>query len=190
MTVLVAFLIFGKAIMQKYVEQLIETSANKTIETLKHKFNRTTSAYELLLRKEFDYYESIEGIYSKLIIGVQDLYASICDAYKCELMDEAKRHVIALEEMNKYYEALFALKDLHLRFEAYLPVEVWEANKEVCRWMQETKDLFQDSLAKAFDGREPEVNKEECKTLMTATLGTISIAVKKNRERLVELSTP
>lgn len=63
-SVTVATIIFTllRNIAEKYIGSLIENSANKELEKAKSKLSRSMSAYELLLNKEFEYYQNIDKI--------------------------------------------------------------------------------------------------------------------------------
>lgn len=47
-SIIIAFLIFFKNILNKYIETIIESSAQKSIEKIKNQFSKTLSAYDLL----------------------------------------------------------------------------------------------------------------------------------------------
>lgn len=54
-----------KGIFEKYIYTQIGKSAEKELEKAKSSFSRSFTAYEILLKKEFEYYESIDKIYAK-----------------------------------------------------------------------------------------------------------------------------
>ena len=75
-SIIITCLVFLKNILKKYINTIIETSADKSIEKIKNKYSRTLTAYEILLKKEFEYYEKKDCIFADLIVDIQDFKSS------------------------------------------------------------------------------------------------------------------
>ena len=61
-TVTIILLTALKSIVEKIVEKAIDTSFEKSTIKLSNRLERTTKAYEILLKKEFDYYARVDEI--------------------------------------------------------------------------------------------------------------------------------
>ena len=123
---------------------------------------RSKAAYDIILKKEFDYYENIDPIYAKLIPGVQDIAASLQNSYPKSLSVE-DRKVIAKREMLVYAESIVTLKSFLQSNDIYLPFDISKACGEPISLMQDSVDFFHDEMKKLWDETESEIDKEQCK---------------------------
>lgn len=63
---------FAKGLVQKSFETAIEAVAEKSMAKYSNLLQRRTTAYELLLEKEIDFYNKASSILSELIVDIQD----------------------------------------------------------------------------------------------------------------------
>lgn len=142
---------FGKEIIKKSVDVAIETAAQKSLKKLENQFARNMSAYEILLRKEFDYYESIDSIYSELISRVQDCCRALSGEYPHEHIG---RFRIAKEELLFIGKSTIDLKSKNLKFQPYIPHEMFMVNGEVTSTLDKHTPFLFESLKK-LNNNEP-----------------------------------
>mgnify|MGYP000029396921 FL=1 len=112
-SIIIACLLFFKNIFKKYIDTIIESSADKSIEKLKNKYSRTLSAYDILLKKEFEYYEKIDCIFADLIVDIQDFKSSTINEFG---FDIKKRFDIAKSTGLKLLETIINLKKFSLLY--------------------------------------------------------------------------
>ena len=178
MVVLISFLTFGKSIVSKYIDTLIEASAEKNIKKLENRFARSMSAYEILLKKEFDYYESIDSTYAELIVRVQDCCAEILGRIEKEFSDRCEN---AKEELVFMIQCIPPLKNSTLQYQPYIPDEIFKANSMVINTLQEKVRILRLELEKLFDRNETEIDTQsvenaEKEILMAVTAAEFSIS--------------
>ena len=66
------FLAFGKGIIEKWVDTTIEKTAEKSLAKYANALERRTKAYEMLLEKEFSFFETASAFVSSLVVDIQD----------------------------------------------------------------------------------------------------------------------
>ena len=152
--VIIGLLTFGKSIATKFIDTLIEASAEKSIKKLENRFARSLSAYEILLKKELDYYESIDSIYAELIVRVQDC----CDEIVEEKPDYSKRCEAAREELTYLLQNIPVLKNCALQYQAYIPDDIFQINSSVIGVLQEKAKILHPELKKLFDRMESDID--------------------------------
>ncbi len=183
--VVIILLTFLKSILNKYIESLIEKSSMKYIEKIKNTFTKNLTAYEILLKKEFDYYEKIYSIYADLIVGIQDFKAEILNEYENE---REYRCEMAREEAMKILRSIPELKNYNLLYQAYIPQEIFRITGEAVSKLQDNIDIIRDSLKSLFDNREIEINKNAVQVLTEEILFTFALTETLIKNRLDNLA--
>jgi hypothetical protein len=122
---------------------------------LENKLARSIAAYDIILHKEFEYYQKDDPILAELIVCVQDISVSLTGEIKYgRPMDISNRCKIARENFLMYLEDIKELKSLDLQYEIYLPETVYHASTNVVVLMQTNTDLLNRSLELLVDNRE------------------------------------
>lgn len=170
--VLIGLLAFGKSIINKYIDTLIETSAEKNIRKLENRFARSLSAYEFLLKKEMNYYESIDLIYAELIVRVQDCCGEILEKEN-ERSDRCEK---ARDELTYLLQNTPVLKSCALQYQAYIPHDIFKANSDVIGVLQEKARIIHPELKKLFEGKECEIDKPAVEDAQKEILMAIAVA--------------
>lgn len=150
---------------------------------------RSKAAYDIILKKEFDYYENADSIYAKLIPGIQDISAALVNGYPKEYSKESRER-ITQEEILIYLKSIKELKNLLLMHDIYIPDEVSKASRNVIQLMQSEADFISEELEKLWNGRENEMRKEECQRVSESILfsyATVRFLIKKRLETLAKL---
>lgn len=185
MVVLVCFLTFGKSLVSKYLDTLIETSAEKSVKKLENRFARSMTAYEILLKKEFDYYESIDSIYANLIVRVQDCCDEILGKIEKEYSERCEK---AREEYGYMLKSIPTLKNNNLQYQAYIPNEIFRANTEVIGTLQRKVGALHPEIKKLFGGDESKIDIQVVEETEKEILMAIAAAEFVISKRLKELS--
>ena len=132
-TVVIAIFVFLKSIVVKIVDKAIDTSFEKSTIKFSNKLERTTKAYEILLRKEFDYYEKIDPYLATLVPLVQDL---VFWTEKFQNKDSENVKEQYREHLLKYLKIVPELKNDNIMFQPYVPENIDEAVSKLLENMQ------------------------------------------------------
>lgn len=160
-SIIIACLIFFKNILNKYIDTIIESSAQKSIEKLKNQFSKTLSAYELLLKKEFEYYESIDCILADLIVDIQDFKSNTINEFD---FDIEKRLDIVSNASLRILKSIISIKRNSLLYQSYIPRSIMHNSTLVVVKLQENANLISNSFKLLQDLKEDEINMEQIKS--------------------------
>lgn len=160
-SIIIACLIFFKNILNKYIETIIESSAQKSIEKIKNQFSKTLSAYDLLLKKEFEYYESIDCILADLIVDIQDFKSNIINEFDFSM--ENRLNIIS-ETSSKILKSIISIKRNTLMYQSYIPKNIMHNSSLVVIKLQENINLITDNFKLLQDSKEDEINIEQIKS--------------------------
>ena len=184
-SIIIACLLFFKNILKKYIDTIIESSADKSIEKLKNKYSRTLSAYDILLKKEFEYYEKIDYIFADLIVDIQDFKSSTINEFG---FDIEKRFDIAKSTGLKLLETIINLKKYSLLYQSYIPNNIFNYSMSIIKELQENCDLISDSLELLGDRQEDKLNLNAIKDFTSKILLLIANTEVSIKTRLQDLS--
>ena len=160
-SIIIVCLIFFKNILNKYIDTIIESSAQKSIEKLKNQFSKTLSAYELLLKKEFEYYESIDCILADLIVDIQDFKSNSINEFD---FDIEKRLDIVSNASLRILKSIISIKRSSLLYQSYIPRSIMHNSTLVVVKLQENANLISNSFKLLQDLKEDEINIEQIKS--------------------------
>ena len=184
-SIIIACLLFFKNILKKYIDTIIESSADKSIEKLKNKYSRTLTAYDILLKKEFEYYEKIDCIFADLIVDIQDFKSSTINEFG---FDIEKRFDIAKSTGLKLLETIINLKKFSLLYQSYIPDNIFDYSMSIIGELQENCDLISDSLKLLGDKQEDKLNLNAIKDFTSKILLLIANTEVSIKTRLQDLS--
>ncbi len=176
-------LVFCKGIFEKYIYTQIEKSAEKELEKAKNTFSRSFTAYEILLKKEFEYYESIDKIYAEVIVDVQDVGFNSVEKHdikretRCENIKEISLRLL---------QAIMDLKNLNLLYQVYVPIEIFSVTGKVVTTMQDNCELIAKTTTNVFEGKE--CDEEKIKEFIDSVLSAIVLSNTLIRNRLETLT--
>lgn len=178
-------MLFCKGIVEKYIHTVIEKSAEKELEKVKNKLAKNISAFEVLLRKEFEYYESVDKIYAEIIVDIQDVYWYVAEAtelerkVRCEELREKFQHIL---------KRMMGLKNHNLAYQVYVPKKVFEATGNVVCTIQDHGDFVSDCVKKMFYDQEQEIEKDKLENIKDEILAAVAWANVCIMGRVKELS--
>ena len=178
-SIIIACLLFFKNILKKYIDTIIESSADKSIEKLKNKYSRTLTAYDILLKKEFEYYEKIDYIFADLIVDIQDFKSSTINEFGFD---------IAKSTGLKLLETIINLKKFSLLYQSYIPDNIFNYSMSIIEELQGNCDLISDSLKLLGDKQEDKLNLNAIKDFTSKILLLIANTEVSIKTRLQDLS--
>lgn len=176
-------LAFCKSIFKKYIYTQIEKSAEKELEKAKNSFSKSFTAYEILLKKEFEYYESIDKIYAEVIVDVQDIgYYSIEEkdvekGLRCNNLKEISLRLL---------DSVKKLKNLNLLYQVYVPIDIFSVTGKIVVAIQENCDLISDTVMNVFEDKK--CDEEGVKEFIDYILAEIAWSNTLIRSRLQDLT--
>lgn len=184
-TVTVALLTILKSIVAKIVDKAIDTSFEKSTMRFSNRLERTTKAYEILLRKEFDYYEKVDPYMATLVPLVQDLefWATKAQEGTSENAKEKYR-----EKLQAYLKMIPEIKNNAVLFQPYISADVFEAVAGLLKNMQsdlQYLDFVGEVLYEKTDG---EIDTNKLKDISDKVLLSVAIIETRVKDRLTELS--
>ena len=147
--VILILLKMGKGALQKIIEKVIESTAEKSIAKYTNTLQRRTSAYELLLNKEFSYYDSISKSVSTIIISVQEfsLYLTLTDSFHDDFsQNKARELAISIAE------TLLILRRDCLMYQLYIPAHIKDTSYEIMDSLQSYIPISTKSYHALIDG--------------------------------------
>lgn len=151
---------------------------------IENKFTRSLAAYDIVLKKEFDFYEQTDSIYAQLIPGVQDIIDNIIG----DSPDMTHRMNCAKENMLKFLENIPKLKDYTIQYDIYIPERIVKANSNAIQLMQSNMQFISDELEKLFNGQENEIDKSKCSEIKDSLLFNFATVRGFVKTRLHELT--
>lgn len=120
------FLAFARGIIQKWLETIIDKTAEKGIAKYSDTLQRQTRAYEMMLQKEFGFFEAATSFVGSTILNSDDI--SFYLGRRTDNLINVEKAESALTEM--YTDILTFKRDLLLA-QPYIPLSLAEKCKSV-----------------------------------------------------------
>lgn len=184
-TVTVALLTILKSIVAKIVDKAIDTSFEKSTIKLTNKLERTTKAYEILLRKEFDYYEKIDPYMATLVPLVQDLVYWASESREGH-SDNAKEKY--REHLLEYLKMIPEIKNDSVLFQPYIPADIFEAVGLLLNNMQSDLQYLKFVGEVLYEKTDREIDTNKLKDISDKVLLSVALIETRVKNRLTELS--
>ena len=184
-TVTIALLTILKSIVSKIVDKAIDTSFEKSTIKFSNKLERTTKAYEILLKKEFDYYEKVDPYMATLVPLVQDLahWATKSQEGDPNIAKEKYRELLL-----KYLKMIPEIKNDSVLFQPYVPVGIFEAVTVLLKNMQADLQFLELEGEILFGKTEGEIDTDKLKEISDKVLMSVALIETRVKNRLTELS--
>ena len=146
----------AKGLFQKSFESAIDTAAQKTISKYCNVLQRKTRAYEILLEKEFSFYEVASDLLSDLIVDIQDFSFDMGVSPDC--MDSHDYNK-AKETALKVIRFIPKFKKATLLAHTYLPEQIDSVCTNLISDLQKSLNLFHGEVKSALTEDDYIVNK-------------------------------
>ncbi len=184
-TVTIVLLTILKSIVSKIVDKAIDTSFEKSTIKFSNKLERTTKAYEILLKKEFDYYEKVDPYMATLVPLVQDLayWATKSQEGDPNTAKEKYRDLLL-----KYLKMIPEIKNDSVLFQPYVPVGIFEAVTVLLKNMQADLQFLELEGEILFGKTEGEIDTDKLKEISDKVLMSVALIEARVKNRLTELS--
>lgn len=183
--IVLIILAFGKGLIQKWVETTIEKTAEKSLTKYANVLERRTKAYEMLLEKEFVFFESASEFISNLIIDIHS-FSRCLRTFNDDAnsMDFEKARETALRIMSN--TQVFR-RDMLLA-QSFIPEEIFSVCGDVLSSLQKSIPLLYMALEISQEDTLEEDIMEQIKQLEDYILTDCATLNVKIKRRLEELS--
>lgn len=149
-----------KKVVSITIETMVNDKSSKKIQTHINALNRRTIAYEILLKKELEYYENINDFISEIVVIIQDIYWNYSQINK--LTDSKEKEKSVKTTADKIINILKLIpktkKDL-LVFKNYSVVDVTNAHTAMVCYLQENSDSFVKIVKEKYSKKNEEILK-------------------------------
>ena len=183
--VLIGFLFFLKYVVQKIANSAIDTAFDKNIIKFSNKIERTTKAYEILMKKEFDFYEKVDSPLASLIPSIVDMHDFVVQPNKFENLDVKEKYK---EAFLNYLENMICIKEDVLIYQAYIPETVFNMAMNLIGLLQTYIDFFSETLHIIWKKKEGDVDINQMNQINDTLLISIAKLEVTIKTRLQELS--
>ncbi len=126
-----------KRIVEKTIDNIFSEELSKKSQYYISTLNRRTVAYEILLKKELEYYESISDFVSELIVVIQDVlwnYEQFSKQKDNEIKEKYKKQAIKI--YLKILKSIPVTKKDNLIFQNYSSQIVFKKHSEIICYLQ------------------------------------------------------
>jgi hypothetical protein len=168
----------------KVFDKAIDTTFEKNIEKYRNKLNRTTTAYELLLTKEMDFYSKLDPHLAVLAPLVQDLvyYAKSDETDKSTLCEEFREHLV------NYLKRIPEMKNEIVLHQPYIPQDVFESASSLIGEMQAELSFWKETAKSLCGLNDTTIDVQKAEKISNAVLMRIAHLEFMIKKRLTELS--
>ena len=180
-TVAVGLLAVFKSLFVKFVESTIDASFEKSTIKLTNKLERSTKAYEILLRKELDCYERMDPHIAALVPIVQDFefWATSSDKSAEENFKDG---------LLEYIRITKDIKSTVLLYQPYIPNAIFDAVSSLLKVMQENVQYYYDSVKILHGEKDGKIDVAKLKEIRESIISAIIVMEIEIKTRLTELT--
>lgn len=184
-TATVSTLLVFKYIFKKVIDKAIDTSFEKSAIKLTNRLNRTTKAYEIILKKEFEFYEKIDPDLAVLVPLIQDLeyYATTdIEENNKETKEDYKEHLL------KYLDIIPRIKNDAIMYRPYISEKVFNAVTVLVKNMQDDIEYLTGVAETLYCISENKLDLTRVKEIKERVLISVAFVETEMKIRLTELS--
>lgn len=146
--VIMSIPLFVKRAVETYAEKVVGNVFEKRIEKYKAELSRATMAREVMLEREMAFYDIIDEQIAELVPLIQDVRD---DLTEWPFTKEKQDRFVRIPELS------IEMKDVSLRYEAYVPTDVWAAFNQLVVELQSQRGQWLDFAKKISSENEVDV---------------------------------
>ena len=180
-TVTVGLLTVFKSLLVKLVESTIDSSFEKSTIKLTNKLERSTKAYEILLQKELDYYETMDPYIASLVPIVQDF-----DYWATSKAKDVEEHY--KNDLLEYIELIKKIKSAVLLYQPYIPNSVFSVVSSLLSAMQRDVQYLKDVGEMLYEMRDEKPDVAKLQGIREQVISSVIIVEIEIKKRLTELT--
>lgn len=146
--VIMSIPLFVKRAVETYAEKVVGNVFEKRIEKYKAELSRATMAREVMLEREMAFYDIIDEQIAELVPLIQDVRDDLTER---PFTKEKRDRFVRIPELS------IEMKDVSLRYEAYVPTDVWAAFNQLVVELQSQCSQWLDFAKKISSENEVDV---------------------------------
>lgn len=147
--IICACLFFIKKIVSLTVETMLSESSSKKMQSHINMLNRRTMAYEILLKKELEYYDSISDFISEVVVLIQDVYWNYTKIENCSDLESKKKYKNAsLDNLANILKLIPKTKKDALVLKNYSTEEIVNAHTDLICIIQDNSEKIANIIMK------------------------------------------
>ena len=126
-----------KKIVSHTVETIFSESSSKKLQSHINLLNRRSMAYEILLKKELEYYDNISDFISEVVVLIQDVYWNYTKTENCSDSESKKKYKKnSLDNLTNILELIPKTKKDALVLKNYSTKEIVDAHTDLICFIQ------------------------------------------------------
>lgn len=159
--------LFVKRAVEAYAEKTVGSVFEKQLEKYKAELSRATMAREVMLEREMAFYDTIDEQLAELVPLIQDVRDGLTE----RPFTEMKRGCLV-----RIPELVIEMKDVSLRYEAYVSADIWAAFNELVVELQSQCNRWLDFAKKISSENEVDVeDKDEAGRMCDKILSRVAL---------------
>lgn len=156
-----------KKIVSLTIEKMFSDSSSKKMQAHINILNRRTMAYEILVKKELEYYENINDFISEIVVLIQDVYWNYSQVDKTSDSTEKEKYKQGtVDNFTNLLKLIPKTKKDLLVFKNYSVVDVTNAHTNIVCYVQENSE----KIAKIIKEKHTKNNDEVLKNITNELL--------------------
>lgn len=182
--VLIGICTIFKNLFVRLFEKSIDATFDKKIEKYKNTLARTTTAYEMLLNKEFSFYEKIDTLFAELIVLAHDLVDTANPNSMLKVNNKKEEYK---NKFMKFLELIIKMKNEVLVYQFYIPNEIFDDCSNLVGVMQDSAKYFDIVANIIFEKSKEEIDVEkleETRNILLAKLAMSQVTIKNRLDKL------
>lgn len=144
--------LFSKRAVEAFAEKAVGSVFERELEKYKAELSRATMAREVMLEREMAFYDTVDEQIAELVPLIQDVRDGLTE----RPFTEAKRDCLA-----RIPKLVIEMKDVSLRYEAYVSADIWAAFNGLVVELQSQCDRWLDLAKKISSENEVDVEDKD-----------------------------
>lgn len=156
-----------KKSIEKSIDSSIESVFSKNLAKYQDSLSRASAARKFIFDREMTFFELADDQIADLIPIIQDMRNSVENGTFSEYDKECYL---------QYFKAIFAIKKLALKYEAYIPEVIYSSYQKLIVEMQAESEMWHDFAVILSTGKQPSMkDQENAKQSCDAILRSIAL---------------
>ena len=149
-----------KKVVSLTIETIFSDNSSKKMQSHINILNRRTMAYEILLKKELEYYENINDFISEIVVLIQDVCWNYSQIDKTsDIKEKEKYRQASADNFKNLLKIIPKTKKDLLVFKNYSVVEITNEHTNLVCYLQENAENITEILKEKYTKKSEEILK-------------------------------
>ena len=149
-----------KKVVSLTIETIFSDNSSKKMQSHINILNRRTMAYEILLKKELEYYENINDFISEIVVLIQDVCWNYSQIDKTsDIKEKEKYRQASADNFKNLLKIIPKTKKDLLVFKNYSVVEITNEHTNLVCYLQENTENITEILKEKYTKKSEEILK-------------------------------